>query len=41
MAKAAAHDGNWVRELLKRKEVMCYLDIDIDGAAPLSWRSII
>lgn len=33
MAKAATRDGNWVRDLLKRKEVMCYLDIDIDGAS--------
>lgn len=32
MAKAVARDGNWVRDLLKRKEVLCYLDIDIDGA---------
>jgi len=25
-------DGNWLREALKRKEILCYVDIDIDGA---------
>eukprot|EP00035_Acanthoeca_spectabilis_P014055 m.266499 g.266499 ORF g.266499 m.266499 type:complete len:253 (-) comp16036_c0_seq30:338-1096(-) len=25
-------DANWLREVLKRKEILCYLDIDIDGA---------
>ena len=43
MAKATVHDGNWARDLVKRKEVMCYLDIDIDGveSASLPWGLII
>eukprot|EP00039_Didymoeca_costata_P029547 m.25107 g.25107 ORF g.25107 m.25107 type:complete len:250 (+) comp7677_c0_seq2:20-769(+) len=29
---AAKHDGNWLRDVLKRKDLQCYLDIDVDGA---------
>eukprot|EP00729_Bicosta_minor_P010719 gene10719-9688_t len=25
-------DGNWLREVLKKPEVTCFLDIDVDGA---------
>jgi hypothetical protein len=29
---AVKHDANWLREAIKQKEVLCFLDIDIDGA---------